>query len=145
MIIDFDRIESKTLTEEFPVLYSIIISVLDAYEVSTDYHYYNYLNSEYDMRGPVACIFHVDDVLDLHLIINWILQGVFTTHLELLDARKNTKDNRKKISEILMELFTNKELEFLRYMNIIWQDDLKEYGYVTEENFNVYLNLTDND
>ena len=129
----------------YPIVYEMLLSMLNAYGISTDEFYYKYLNAEYDLNDAMLKVFGVlNQELSLELIINWCLSTIATKDYEhILQAKRKSKENYNILSEVIRETFFLNELEFLSLVvNILWKHDLNEYGYITHENFILYNNCT---
>ena len=127
---------------QFPIVYDMLLSMLNSYGISTDEHYYSYLNKEYDLSDAMLQVFGVINIeLSLELIINWILSTILTKDYNyVLNFKRKTKENYNTISEIINNTFFITELEFLALVvNIIWKSDLNEFGRISDENFEYYV------
>ena len=80
--------------------------------------------------------------LSLELIINWLLSTILTKDYNyVLNFKTKTKKNMNEISMIIKETFFISELEFLSLVvNIIWKEDLNQFGKITDDNFEYYKN-----
>lgn len=134
--ISYDEFKSN-----YPIVYEILLSMLNSYRISTDEHYYSFLNKEYDLSDIMLQVFGVINIdLSLELIINWILSTILTKdYNHVLQFKRKTKENMNEISMVILETFFVNELDFLSLVvNILWKSDLNEFGYITEENFEYY-------
>jgi hypothetical protein len=147
MVLDImqPNITYETFKSDYPVVYDMLLSMLDAYGISIDEHYYSYLNSEFDLSDVMLKVFGViNQELSLELIINWCLSSILTyDYNHILNFKRKTKENLNQISMVIRDTFFISELEFLSLVvNIIWKEDLNQYGYITAENFEYYNNCT---
>jgi len=139
------NVSYEILQSDYPVLYDMLLSMLNAYGISIDEHYYSYLNSEYDLSDAMLKVFGVINIdLSLELIVNWCLSTILTKDYEfVLNFKRKTKENYSILSDIIIETFFVSELEFLSLVvNIIWKEDLNQLGHITNENFEYYNNCT---
>lgn len=130
---------------QYPLLYEMLLSMLDAYGISCDEFYYTYLNSEYDLSDAMLKVFGVINIdLSLELIVNWCLSTILTKdYHHILQVKKKTKENYSILSDIIIETFFVSELEFLSLVvNIIWKSDLNEFGKISDDNFILYENCS---
>jgi hypothetical protein len=130
---------------DFPIVYDMLLSMLNTYGISTDEHYYSFLNKEYDLSQVMLQVFGVINIdLSLQLIINWLLSTILTKdYNHVLQFKRKTKENMNEISMIINDTFFINELEFLSLVvNIIWKEDLNEFGHIKDDNFNMYKNCT---
>jgi len=128
---------------QYPIVYDMLLSMLNSYGVSTDEHYYTYINKEYDLSDVMLQVFGVINIeLSLELIINWLLSTILTKDYNyVLNFKRKTKENMNEISMVINDTFFINELEFLSLVvNIIWKEDLNQYGKITDENFEYYKN-----
>jgi hypothetical protein len=147
MVLDImqPNVTYENFKSDYPIVYEMLLDILNAYGISIDEHYYSYLNSEYDLNQPMLIVFGViNQELSLELIVNWCLSTLLTRDYEhILKAKKKSKENYNTISEIIRETFFINELEFLSLVvNIIWKEDLNQLGHITNENFEYYNNCT---
>lgn len=139
------NITYENFKSDYPIVYEMLLSMLDAYGISTDIHYYKYLNSEYNLDDCMLRVFGVINIeLSLELIINWILSTILTKEYKhVLEFKRKTKENMNEISIIINDTFFMNEIEFLSIVvNIIWKNDLNKFGYITDESFEYYKNCT---
>jgi hypothetical protein len=137
------NISYEILQSDYPVVYAMLLDMLQQYNISTDVHYYKYLNKEYQMSDVMLSVFGVIGIeLSLELIINWCLSTILTKDYNyVLDFKIKNKDNMNEISMIINDTFFINELEFLSLVvNIIWKEDLNQFGKITDENFDIYKN-----
>lgn len=130
---------------DYPIVYDMLLSMLNAYGVSCDEHYYSFLNKEYDLSEVMLQVFGVINIdLSLELIINWLLSTILTKdYNHVLQFKRKTKENMNEISMIINDTFFVNELEFLSLVvNIIWKEDLNQYGHIKDDNFDMYKNCT---
>jgi hypothetical protein len=144
MVLDImqPNISYEVLQSDYPVVYSMLLSMLNSYGISTDEHYYSYLNKEYNLSDAMLQVFGVINIdLSLELIINWLLSTILTKdYNHVLKFKRKTKENMNEISMIINETFFINELEFLALVvNIIWKSDLNEFGKISDENFEYYV------
>lgn len=128
---------------DYPIVYDMLLSMLNAYGISTDEHYYSFINKEYDLSEVMLQVFGVINIdLSLELIINWILSTILSKDYQhVLQFKRKTKENMNEISMIINDTFFINELEFLSLVvNIIWKEDLNQYGEIKDDNFNMYKN-----
>ena len=126
---------------QYPIVYDMLLSMLNSYGISTDEHYYSYLNKEYNLSDAMLQVFGVINIeLSLELIINWILSTILTKDYNyVLNFKRKTKENYNTISEIINNTFFITELEFLALVvNIIWKEDLNQFAKISDENFEYY-------
>lgn len=145
MVLDImqPNISYEILQSDYPVVYAMLLDMLQQYNISTDVHYYKYLNKEYQMSDVMLSVFGVIGIeLSLELIINWCLSTILTKDYNyVLDFKIKNKDNMNEISNIINDTFFINELEFLSLVvNIIWKEDLNQFGKITDENFDIYKN-----
>lgn len=127
----------------YPLIYEMLLDILHQYNVSIDEYYYSYLNSEYDLSDAMLKVFGViNQELSLELIINWCLSTILTKdYNHVLQFKRKTKENMNEISMVIRDTFFVNELEFLSIVvNILWKEDLNQYGYISAENFDMYNN-----
>jgi hypothetical protein len=128
---------------DYPIVYDMLLSMLNTYGISTDEHYYSFLKKEYDLSDIMLQVFGVINIdLSLELIINWLLSTILTKdYNHVLQFKRKTKENMNEISMIINDTFFINELEFLSLVvNIIWKEDLNEFGHIKDDNFNMYKN-----
>ena len=132
----------EALKEVNYLLYYEIINILEAFNISTDPHYYIYLNKEYDMTIPMEYVFGaINQELTFDLIMNWIISTLLTVdYYDLIETVLFTLYDRNKIVKLINETFFKHELQFLILMNTDWIEDLKQEGIIKENTFNKYLN-----
>lgn len=133
----------ENFKSDYPVVYEMLLDMLNVYGVCIDEHFYKYLNKEYDLSDAMLKVFGVINIeISLELIINWCLSTILTKDYEyILQTKNKTKEKYNTISEIIRETFFTSELEFLSLVvNILWKNDLNEYGYISAENFEYYNN-----
>jgi hypothetical protein len=126
---------------QYPIVYEMLLDMLNAYGISTDEHYYKYLNKEYDLSDVMFNVFGVIGIeLSLELIVNWCLSTILTKdYNHVLKFKRKTKENMNEISNIIRDTFFINELEFLSIVvNILWKEDLNNLGQITDENFDMY-------
>ena len=126
---------------QYPIVYEMLLDMLNVYGISIDEHYYTYLNKEYDLSDVMFNVFGVIGIeLSLELIINWILSTILTKdYNHVLKFKRKTKENMNEISNIIRDTFFLNELEFLSIVvNILWKEDLNQFGKITDENFDMY-------
>ena len=141
----YDLLYYEEFKDNYPIVYEMLLDMLNKYGISTDEFYYKYLNAEYDLSDVMLSVFGViNQELSLELIINWSLSTLATKDYEhILQAKRKTKENYNTLSEVIRETFFTSELEFLSLVvNIIWKHDLNTYGYITNENFILYNNCS---
>lgn len=137
-IINYDKLQS-----DYPILYEMLLSMLENYQICTDPYFYVYLNKEYDLSEVMITVFGVVNIpLTFDLIINWCISTIQSTEYEyLFNINKKTKENYKTISNVIRDTFFVNELEFLSLVvNIIWKNDLNQFGYIKESSFEFYKN-----
>ena len=137
------NISYEVLQSNYPILYDMLLDMLQQYNVSTDVHYYKYLNKEYDLSDIMLQVFGVINIdLSLELIINWCLSTILSKdYNHVLQFKRKTQENMNEISMIINDTFFVNELEFLSLVvNIIWKEDLNEFGYISADNFDMYKN-----
>jgi hypothetical protein len=137
----YDLLYYEDFKTNHPLVYEMLLSMLNTYGISTDEFYYKYLNAEYDLSDVMLSVFGViNQELSLELIINWCLSTIATKDYEhILQVKKKSKQTYNTLSEIIRETFFISELEFLSLLvNIIWKEDLNQYGYITSDNFELY-------
>ena len=128
---------------DYPIVYDMLLSMLNAYGISIDSHYYSFLNKEYVMSDVMFQVFGVINIdLSLELIINWCLSTILSKdYNHVLQFKRKTQENMNEISMIINDTFFINELEFLSLVvNIIWKEDLNEFGYISADNFDMYKN-----
>jgi hypothetical protein len=128
---------------DYPIVYDMLLSMLNTYGISTDEHYYSFLKKEYDLSDIMLQVFGVINIdLSLELIINWLLSTILTKdYNHVLQFKRKTQENMNEISMIINDTFFINELEFLSLVvNIIWKEDLNQYGHIKDDNFDMYKN-----
>jgi hypothetical protein len=133
----------EVFKSNYPVLYSMLLDMLHQYGISIDEHYYSYINKEYDLSEVMLSVFGVIGIeLSLELIINWLLSTILTKdYNHVLQFKRKTKENMNEISNIIKDTFFVNELEFLSLvLNIIWKNDLDNFGHIKDDNFEYYKN-----
>jgi hypothetical protein len=128
---------------DYPIVYQMLLDMLNVYGISIDEHYYIYLNKEYDLSDAMLKVFGViNQKLSLELLINWILSTILTKdYNHVLEFKRKTKENMNEISMVINDTFFINELEFLSLVvNIIWKEDLNQFGKITDDNFEYYKN-----
>jgi hypothetical protein len=121
----------------------MLLSMLNSYGISIDEHYYSYINKEYDLSEVMLSVFGVIGIeLSLELIVNWCLSTILSKdYNHVLEFKTKSKENMNEISNIIKDTFFINELEFLSLVvNIIWKEDLNQFGKISDENFDIYKN-----
>ena len=147
MVLDImqPNVTYENFKSDYPIVYDMLLSMLDAFGISIDSHYYNFLNKEYDLSHVMLSVFGVINIeLSLELIVNWCLSTILTKdYHNILQVKKKTKENYSILSDIIIETFFISELEFLSLVvNIIWKSDLNEFGKISDDNFILYENCS---
>lgn len=139
----YDLLYYEDFKVQYPVLYDMVIHLFSLYGINTNEHFYKYLNAEYDLSDCMLKVFGIiNQELSLELLINWVLSTILTREYEyVLQFKRKTKDNYQILDNVFKETFFVSEIEFLSLVvNIIWKNDLDNYGYITAENFDMYNN-----
>lgn len=145
MVLDImqPNVTYEKFKSDYPIVYDMLLSMLDVYGVSIDSHYYSYINKEYDLSEVMLSVFGVIKIeLSLELIVNWCLSTILSKdYNHVLQFKRKTQENMNEISMIIRETFFINELEFLSLvLNIIWKNDLDNFGHIKDENFEYYKN-----
>jgi len=133
----------ENFKSDYPIVYDMLLSMLNSYGICIDEHLYTYLNKEYDLSQVMLQVFGVINIeLSLELIINWCLSTILTKDYNyVLNFKRKTKENMNEISMVINDTFFINELEFLSLVvNIIWKEDLNQFGKISDENFEYYKN-----
>jgi hypothetical protein len=129
--------------QEYPILDEMLLHLLSLYGISTDVHFYKYLNAEYNLNDVMLKVFGIiGHELSVELLMNWLLSSILTKDYEhVLQFKRKTKDNYQVLDNVFKETFFVSEIEFLSLVvNIVWKEDLNEFGYITDDNFQLYNN-----
>lgn len=141
----YDIISYEQFKEEYPILDEMLLHLLSLYGISIDAYFYKYLNAEYNLSDVMLKVFGVVNIeLSLELLMNWLLSTILTKDYEfVLQFKRKSKENYQILDNVFKETFFVSEMEFLSLVvNIIWKNDLNQYGYITSDNFELYNNCT---
>lgn len=129
------------LKKDYPIIYEVLIQMLEAYGINTNSSFYKYLNKEYDLKQVYQSVFGmINQDVTFELIIAFIESTLeHNDYNYILEIEYDDIFLRSALCRIIEETFYINELCFLStIMNDAWIKDLNNLGYISEQGYNTY-------